>query len=113
MFLATLDSGSTTVTGVDPTFAFDAELWLHSAGSWVMVTIPEDETDEIQEVAPHPGGFGSVRVEVQVGESTWRTSVFPSNESGCFVLPIKKQIRNAEKIDVGDMASIELTVLMD
>ena len=98
---------------MDPTFSFSAELWLHSSGSWVFVTVPEDESDEIHEVAPHPGGFGSVRVEVQIGETVWRTSVFPDSKSGCFVLPIKKPVRKAEGIDVDDTANIELTVLMD
>ena len=70
---------------MDPTFSFDAELWLHPAGSWVFVTVPEDESDEIREVAPHPGGFGSVRVGVQIGATSWKTSVFPDAKSGCFV----------------------------
>lgn len=98
---------------MDPTFTFDAELWLHSSGTWVFVTVPEDETDEIHEVAPHPGGFGSVRVQVQIGDSTWKTSVFPNSKSGCFVLPVKKAIRKAEGIDVGDTTTVELTVVMD
>lgn len=98
---------------MDPTFSFSAELWLHASGSWVFVTVPEDESDEIHEVAPHPGGFGSVRVEVQIGDTVWRTSVFPDSKSGCFVLPIKKPVRKAEGIDVADTANIELTVLMD
>lgn len=102
-----------TVTRVDPTFTFEAELWLHNKGTWVFATVPEDESDEIHEVAPHPGGFGSVRVEVTVGETTWRTSVFPDSKIGCFVLPIKKAVRTAEKVDVDDTAVIELTVLMD
>jgi len=98
---------------VDPTFTFTAELWLHPAGSWVFITVPEDESDEIHEVAPHPGGFGSVRVGVQIGDTSWKTSVFPDSKSGCFVLPIKKAVRSAQKIDIGDTAEIELTVLMD
>ena len=98
---------------MNPTFTFTAELWLHPAGSWVFVSVPEDESDEIDQVAPHPGGFGSVRVEVQIGDSTWRTSVFPDSKRGCFVLPIKKPVRRAEGIDIGDVVEVELTVLMD
>jgi len=98
---------------VDPTFTFRTELWLHSSGTWVFATVPEDESDEIHEVAPHVGGFGSVRVGVQIGDSHWKTSVFPNKESGCFVLPIKKPMRKAEGVDVGDNVEIEITVLMD
>lgn len=97
---------------MDPTFTFTAELWLHPKGTWVFITVPQDETDEIHEVAPHPGGFGSVRVGAQIGDTSWTTSVFPDSKVGCFVLPIKKQVRTAEQIDIGDTAQIELTVLM-
>jgi len=98
---------------VNPTFSFSAKLWLHNKGTWVFITVPEDESDEIHEVAPHPGGFGSVRVGVQIGDTSWKTSVFPDSKSGCFVLPIKKEVRTAEKLDIGDTVEIELTVLMD
>jgi len=98
---------------VNPTFTFDAELWLHDGGRWVFITVPEDESDEIGEIAPHVGGFGSVRVEVQIGNSVWRTSVFPSAELKCFVLPLKKAVRKAQQIDVGDTATIELAILID
>jgi hypothetical protein len=98
---------------MNPTFEFSAELWLHNSGSWIFVTVPQDESDEISDVAPDVGGFGSVRVEVAIGSTTWRTSVFPSAELGCYVLPIKKPVRKAEKIDLGDVVDLALTVLMD
>lgn len=98
---------------MDPTFTFSTELWLHNKGSWVFATVPEDESDEIHEVAPNPGGFGSVRVGVQIGDTAWKTSVFPDSKSGCFLLPIKKDVRKAEKVDIGDDVTIELTILMD
>ena len=79
----------------------------------MFITVPADETDEISEVAPHVGGFGSVRVGVRIGQAAWKTSVFPDSSSGCFVLPIKKPVRISEAIDVGDTVDVELTVLMD
>lgn len=95
---------------------FEAELWLWSARedrgeSWVFVTVPEEISDDIRDLAGPPRGFGSVRVEVTVGATTWRTSVFPSAETGTFVLPLKKQVRKAEDLDVGDTASVSLRVV--
>ena len=37
-------------------------------------------------------GFGSVKVTVPLGESRWRTSLFP-NKDGSWFLPIKKPVR--------------------
>jgi len=94
---------------------FEAELWLWSAkegDSWVFVTVPEDLSDEIRERSGPPRGFGSVRVEVTIGATTWRTSVFPnSQEPGCYALPVKKAVRRSEGLDIGETAVIRLRVL--
>ena len=93
---------------------FDAELWEWDAApgtaSWVFVTVPEDETEEIRLRSGPPRGFGSVRVEVTIGASTWRTSVFPDKTRG-FVLPVKKQVRRAESLDVGDSTRLTLRLV--
>ena len=96
---------------------FEAELWLWSAkdgnsDSWVFVTVPEEVSDEIRDLGGPPRGFGSVRVEVKIGATTWRTSVFPNSEqAGTFALPLKKAVRRAEALEVGDTASVSLRVL--
>ena len=80
--------------------------------SWVFVALPEDVSDRIDdELTDPPRGFGSVRVEVTVGESTWSTSLFPSKEQGTYVLPVKKPVRRAERIDAGDTARFAVEVV--
>ena len=95
--------------------AFTAPLWAWRAreDSWVFVTVPREVSDEIADLvaALPPRGFGSVRVEVRIGGSTWRTSVFPSGEEAAYVLPVKRAIRRAERLEVGDEADVSLTVL--
>ena len=97
---------------------FEAELWVWSAkegtdgSSWVFVTVPEDVSDEIRDLGGPPRGFGSVRVEVSIGATTWRTSVFPnSDDAGTFALPLKKAVRKAESLEVGGSARVSLRVL--
>jgi hypothetical protein len=71
--------------------------------------VPEDVSDEVDEaVGDATGGFGSVRVEVTVGSSVWRTSLFPSTSEGAFVLPVKKAVRDVEGLD--DDAPAEVTI---
>ena len=55
-------------------------------------------------------GFGSVKVNVTLGDSRWSTSVFPSKDVGWF-LPIKKAIQRAQGLDEGDVLEIELELL--
>jgi hypothetical protein len=93
------------------TYTFSAELYLWEArvDSWVFANLPEDVADEIEDAASEPRrGFGAVKVEVTVGGSTWRTSVFPSKQDATFVLPVKKAILKAESLAVGDTVKISL-----
>ncbi|GAB1693696.1 DUF1905 domain-containing protein [Krasilnikovia sp. M28-CT-15] len=94
---------------------FDAELWIWDArrgDSWTFVSVPAEESEEIRELSAGPRrGFGSVRVLVTLGGSTWRTSIFPDSARGCFVLPIKRAVRKAETLDVGDVATVRLELV--
>jgi hypothetical protein len=52
-------------------------------------------------------GFGSVKVTVRVGDSRWKTSLFPVKTGGWF-LPIKKPVRLAEGLAEGEEVEVEL-----
>jgi hypothetical protein len=86
---------------------FDAELWTwdaRRADSWTFLSLPAEVTEDL---APQQRrGFGSRRVRVTVGGSTWTTSVFPDSARGCYVLPIKRAVREAEGLDSGDTATV-------
>ncbi|WP_299091410.1 DUF1905 domain-containing protein [uncultured Microbacterium sp.] len=76
-----------------------------------LAEVPADLSAMIQEIPRPTRGFGSVRVAVTIGSSQWRTSLFPSAESGTYVLPIKRAVRDAEAIGDGDVIAIEIDVL--
>jgi hypothetical protein len=96
---------------------FDAELWIWDArrdDSWTFVTLPVDASDEILDRTAATGprrGFGSVRVRVTIGGSTWTTSVFPDSVRGAYVLPVKRAVRKAESLGEGDTATVTVEVL--
>jgi hypothetical protein len=93
-------------------FRFTAALWeWGEQGGWFFVTMPEEAASDIREVPRIPRGFGSVRVRVTVGGSTWSTSVFPDSKRGSYLLPVKKAVRAAEGLAEGDDVLVELEVL--
>ena len=99
-------------------YRFTSPLWIWEAsgeGAWHFVTLPEDAADEIKAIMDGTvrRGFGSVRVEATVGPSTWRTSIFPSKESGSYVLPVKKAVRTAAAVEEGNEVDVELTLLLE
>ncbi|MGW4891974.1 DUF1905 domain-containing protein [Kitasatospora sp. NPDC004240] len=91
-------------------FTFDAELYLweaRRADSWTFVTVPAEVSEEIRDIpGGPPRGFGSRRVRVTIGGTTWLTSIFPDSGSGCYVLPLKRAVRKAESLDTGDIATV-------
>jgi hypothetical protein len=93
---------------------FDAELWIwdaRKAESWTFVSLPTDASEEIHELAEGlRRGFGSVRVRVTIGTSTWTTSIFPESGKG-FVLPIKRAVRKAQGIEAGDTATVTVELI--
>ena len=95
-----------------PSWEVSSRLWLVPNGSWHFVTVPEETSDEIADLAEgRSGGFGSVRVEVVCGGSTWRTSLFPSKAEAAYVLPVKAAVRRAENLEPGDVIRLRITAL--
>lgn len=97
---------------MNPNFQFKAKLWIWSGAqaAWHFLTLPKDLSEDIKGFYEGPKrGFGSVRVNVNIGKSTWKTSIFPDKKRG-YVLPVKALVRKAEKIKKGDevMVKIEL-----
>ncbi len=94
-------------------FETTAALWswrtAKASTVWHFVTITGQVSAEIRFAAlGRTGGFGSIKVEAQIGDTVWRTSLFPHRESGGFLLPIKASVRKAEGISEGDSVAIEL-----
>ena len=92
---------------------FESTLWLWEAKAeaWTFVTVPTELSDMIREIPRVPRGFGSVRVRAHVGDQEWSTSIFPSKQEQGYILPIKRAIREAVGVDVGDAFIIQLDIL--
>lgn len=96
------------------TYKFSGELFLASAeAAWVFVALPSSDSDEILDVVPLCAGFGSVRVAAKIGATEWMTSLFPSKELGTYVLPVKRPVRDQEKVDAGDTVEVELRLVLE
>lgn len=88
---------------------FTAKLWkANASASWYFVSLPVETSTWIKSYQTRRTGFGSVRVEVEVGSCKWKTSVFPDSKLGTYVLPVKKQVRQAEGLEDGDEVTVQL-----
>jgi hypothetical protein len=89
-------------------YTIQTKLWIYPGdAAWHFVNIPSNVTEEINFLySERKRGFGSLPVEVTIGETTWKTSIFPDKKTNSYLLPIKADVRKKEDIASGDMIEI-------
>lgn len=96
-----------------------AALWIWTSpeapASWHFLTIDGEAAEAIRATAlmrrlegGQRRGWGSIRVSATIGETSWQTSMFPSKESGGYLLPVKAAVRKAEGLAAGDEIAVRL-----
>lgn len=96
-----------------------AALWIWTSpeapASWHFLTIDGEAAEAIRATAlmrrlegGQRRGWGSIRVTATIGDTKWQTSVFPSKESGGYLLPVKAAVRKAEGLTAGDAVTVRL-----
>jgi len=91
-------------------YTIRAELWVYPGPTpWHFVTVGREESKEIKEkYGKVRRGFGSIPVQVTIGESVWKTSIFPNSKDCTYLLPIKAPVRKKEGLYEGDSVTLIL-----
>ncbi len=80
---------------------------------WHFVTLPKKISREIKtRFSPLKKGWGSIRVEMTLGKTLWKTSIFPDSKLGSYVLPLKSGIRKKEHVLAEDTIELELKIIV-
>ena len=75
---------------------FDGEIFeWRGPAPFLFVAIPDEPSRDIP-------------VTVQLGQTTWRTSLFPKNSR--YLVPVKVVVQKAEQVGAGDLVSLTVTV---
>lgn len=90
--------------------SFGGEIWYWRGPSpFHFVTVPLEQSDAIAAISRQVSyGWGVIPVTARVGDTDWSTSLFPRD--GGYALPVKKVVRDAEQLDVGDVVEVRMTV---
>lgn len=94
-------------------FEFEGTVFRWPANpAFFLVSLPKEASEEIHEVSEGlTNGFGSLKVEAQVGKVVWRTSIFPESKTGLFDLPLKAEVRKKNQLVEGSSVSVIVEVL--
>ncbi len=75
------------------------------------VTVPAEQSRNLKVISGAVTyGWGVIPVHVQIGDTTWQTSLFPKDD--LYLVPIKASVRKAEHLDEGDEVTVRLEVKM-
>jgi len=76
---------------------------------FLFVTIPAKHSRDIKAIsALVTYGWGVIPVQVRIGKTEWKTSLFPRD--GRYLVPIKMSVQKAENLKEGDTVTLQLEV---
>jgi hypothetical protein len=92
---------------------FSGKIWFwRGPAPFYFVTVPAKQSHDlkvISELATY--GWGVIPVQVRIGKTEWKTSLFPKD--GGYIVPIKASVQKAENIGEGDHVTLRLEVRFD
>jgi hypothetical protein len=89
-------------------WSFDGEIieWRGPA-PYYFVAMSESDSADLKEAARSLIYWGQVPVRVVIGDTEFRTAIFPRD--GRYLVPLKDAVRKAEAIGEGDVVSVVVT----
>jgi hypothetical protein len=89
---------------------FEGEIiYWRGPAPFLFVAVPPEQSEAIKLIAAQVSyGWGCIPVRARIGETEWKTSLFPKN--GLYLVPIKVLVQRAEGLDVGDHVAIWLEI---
>lgn len=89
---------------------FGGTIWYWKGPApWYFVTVPAPQCRDLKAISTSVTyGWGMIPVQVRIGKTEWRTSLFPKDDR--YIVPIKASVRKAEKLEEDDTITIRLEV---
>ncbi len=90
-----------------------SEVWLYPgmAGNWHFVSLSKKQSGEIKKkFHEKKRGWGSLPVAVTLGNTSWKTSIFPDTREGVYILPLKSEVRKKEGVYKGVVVILSLEI---
>jgi hypothetical protein len=89
---------------------FTGIIWFwRGPAPWFFVTVPEEQSLDLKAISTFVTyGWGVIPVKVRIGNTEWKTSLFPKDER--YIVPIKASIRKIEDLALGDEVTVSLVI---
>lgn len=94
-------------TGMEIDFAGELVEWRGPA-PFFFVPLPPDAADLVEEVKAEVAYWGVVPVRARIGDTEFTTAMFP--REGTWFLPVKADVRRAQRVELGDVVEVRMEV---
>lgn len=87
---------------------FSGPLWYWKGPApWYFVTVPNRECTQLKAaVRLVTYGWGMIPVRAWIGETQWKTSLFPKIDR--YIVPVRTSVRKPLKLEEGDIVTLRL-----
>jgi hypothetical protein len=92
--------------------------WVGDRGTYHLVVITGEQAEAIAMHARlhrlefgRQRGFASVKVVARIGDTEWKSSVFPQRDKSEWVLLVSKKVMRSEDLSEGDPVTLQLDLL--
>lgn len=76
---------------------------------FLFVAVPEEPSRDLKAISARVTyGWGVIPVYARIGQTEWKTSLFP--KEGRYLVPIKKSVQQAEHLGEGDHVVVQIEV---
>jgi hypothetical protein len=89
---------------------FEGEIFYwRGPAPFLFVAVPEEPSRALKAISARVTyGWGVIPVQVKIGKTGWKTSLFPKD--GRYLVPIRMSVQKSENLDLGDRVAIRLEV---
>ncbi|MEK9174164.1 MAG: DUF1905 domain-containing protein [Patescibacteria group bacterium] len=93
-------------------YSFKAKVFVYTVepASWYFVSVDKKMSAEIKALKTKKVGFSFIPVEVTLGKTIWKTTLFPTKE-GSYLLALKKDVRIREDIHAGEEIKVSFRLV--
>lgn len=96
-------------------YRFKSELWkFNGKSAWHFINLPKNLSNKIrQKHEILEEGWGRLKVNTTIEDTSWKTSIWYDTKAGCYLLPIKGVIRKKKKLTVGSIVLVRISIQND
>ena len=96
----------------DNQYKMRAKVWLYPGmAGWHFASVPKKQSKNIKDrFSVMKRGWGSLPVIAAIGQTRWKTSIFPDKKTGTYLLPLKASVRKAESFTAGGTIALLLEI---